>query len=96
MARSRALAPDARVLLLLTPAAYADADAVRDAAGVAVVDALEAAAGFLAHDIRRRRLLAHHGLRSGRVTAYATRGGTTGFAREPLSTASVAALQRRR
>lgn len=96
VARCRALAPDARVLLLLTPAAYADADAVRDAADIAVVDALEAAAGLLAHDIRRRRLLARHGLRSGRVTAYATRGGTTGFAREPLSTASVAALQRRR
>ncbi len=94
--RCRALAPDARVLLLLTPAAYADAEAVRDVAGIAVVDALEAAAAFLAHDIRRRRLLAHHGLRAGRVTAYATRGGTTGFAREPLSTASVAALQRRR
>ncbi len=94
--RSRALAPEARVLLLLTPAAYVDSAAVRDiAGGLHVVDALEAAVAFLAHDIRRQRLLAHHGLRAGRVTALATRGGTTGFAREPLSTASAAVLQRR-
>jgi len=85
------------VLVLLTPAAYADVEAVRSAApDLVVVDALAAAVRFLVHDIRRRRLLAHHGLRAGRVIAYATRGGTTGFAREPLSTASAAALQRRR
>jgi light-independent protochlorophyllide reductase subunit L len=60
-----------------------------------VIDALEAAADFVVHDIRRHRLLAHHGERAGRITAFATRGGTTGITREPLSTASVAALQRR-
>ena len=84
------------MLLLLTPSAYADTDAVRAEAGaLVVIDALEAAADFLIHDIRRHQLLAHHGERAGRITAYATRGGTTGSSREPLSTASVAALQRR-
>lgn len=95
--RVRAQTPDVAVLVLLTPAAYADDQAVRAAApDLVVVDALAAAVRFLVHDVRRRRLLARHGLRAGRVIAYATRGGTTGFAREPLSTASTAALQRRR
>ncbi|MGI9117080.1 MAG: hypothetical protein ACR2JV_05540 [Gaiellales bacterium] len=96
LTRARGHAPDAAVLLLLTPSAYADAEAVRELAGPAtVVDGLEAAVDFLVHDIRRHRLLAHHGARAGRITAFATRGGTTGITREPLSTASVAALQRR-
>ena len=97
VARCRRHAPDMAVLVLLTPSAYADADEVTAAAGdAAVVDALAAAVRFLVHDIRRHRLLARHGQRAGRITAYATRGGTTGFSREPLATASAAALQRRR
>jgi hypothetical protein len=96
LTRVRASAPEVAVLLLLTPSAYADADEIRAVAGeVTVIDALEAAADFLVHDIRRHRLLAHHGERTGRITAFATRGGTTGITREPLSTASSAALQRR-
>ena len=96
LTRLRGHAPEVAVLLLLTPSAYADTEAVRAEAGtVVVIDALEAAADFLIHDIRRHQLLAHHGERTGRITAYATRGGTTGITREPLSTASVAALQRR-
>jgi hypothetical protein len=89
------LAPDAAVLVLLTPSAFADADAVRRATGLPVVDAVEAAADRLVDDVRRRRLLARHGLRAGRITTMATRGGTTGFGREPLATASVSALRRR-
>ncbi len=96
LARVRQTTPDVAVVLLLTPAAFVDVAAVRATAGdLVVVDALDAAAGFLVRDVRRRQLLARHGLRDGRITAYATRGGTTGFSREPLSTASVAALQRR-
>ena len=96
LTRMRSNAPEAAVLLLLTPSAYAEADEIRAVAGeITVIDALEAAVDFLVHDIRRHRLLAHHGERTGRITAFATRGGTTGIAREPLSTASVAALQRR-
>ena len=94
--RVRKHAPDVAVVLLLTPSAYADTAEVRELAGdVTVIDALEAAADFVVHDIRRHRLLAHHGERAGRITAFATRGVTTGISREPLSTASVAALQRR-
>lgn len=94
--RVRKHAPDVAVMLLLTPSAYADTAEVRELAGdVTVIDALEAAVDFVVHDIRRHRLLAHHGERAGRITAFATRGGTTGITREPLSTASVAALQRR-
>ena len=94
--RVRKHAPDVAVVLLLTPSAYADTAEVRELAGdVTVIDALEAAVDFVVHDIRRHRLLAHHGERAGRITAFATRGGTTGITREPLSTASVAALQRR-
>jgi glutamate racemase len=94
--RIRKHAPDVAVVLLLTPSAYADADEVRELAGdVTVVDGLAATVDFVVHDIRRHRLLAHHGERAGRITAFATRGGTTGITREPLSTASVAALQRR-
>ena len=97
VARVRGHAPDVAVVVLLTPAAYADDAAVRAAApDLEVVDALAAASRFLVHDIRRHRLLAHHGLRAGRITALATRGGTTGFSREPLATASATALQRRR
>jgi len=97
LARMRTAAPEVAVAVLLTPRAYADADALRTiAAEVSVVDALDAAARYLTDDLRRRNLLAHHGLRAGRITTTATRGGTTGFTREPLSTASAAALQRRR
>ena len=95
--RLRGHVPDVAVILLLTPSAYADAAEVGELAGdVAVIDGLAATVDFLVHDIRRHRLLAHHGERAGRITAFATRGGTTGITREPLSTASVAALQRRR
>lgn len=94
--RVRKHAPEVAVLLLLTPSAYADADEVRELADdVTVIDGLAATVDFLVHDIRRHRLLARHGERAGRITAFATRGGTTGTTREPLSTASVAALQRR-
>lgn len=94
--RVRKHAPEVAVVLLLTPSAYADTTEVRELVDDAtVMDALEAAADVLVHDIRRHRLLAHHGERAGRITAFATRGGTTGIARDPLSTASVAALQRR-
>lgn len=97
LARVRGHAPAAAVLVLLTPSAFADEADVRAAApDLHVIDALAAAARFLVHDIRRHRLLAHHGLRAGRITALATRGGTTGFTREPLATASATALQRRR
>lgn len=96
LSRVRRHAPELAVLLLLTPSAYADTDETRALAGDAtVVDGLAATVDFLVHDIRRHRLLAHHGERAGRITAFATRGGTTGITREPLSTASVAALQRR-
>lgn len=95
--RVRTTAPDAATLVLLTPAAFADVDAVGEAASeMVVVDALAAAARALVHDIRRHRLLAHHGLRTGRITAFATRGSTSGAPRPPLSSASAAALQRRR
>ncbi len=95
--RVRTTTSQAAVVLLLTPAAFADADAVVAAApDLVVVDGLAAAARAIVHDIRRHRLLAHHGLRAGRITAFATRGGTTGSTREPLSTASAAVLQRRR
>jgi hypothetical protein len=95
--RVRAAAPEAPIVVLLTPRAYADADELRTVAGdLTFVDALDSAARYLADDLRRRNLLAHHGLRAGRITTIATRGGTTGFTREPLSTASASALQRRR
>ena len=90
VARALGHQPDAAVLVML---AAEDAQAVREAADLPVVDALAAAVRFLVHDIRRHRLLAHHGLRPGRITALATRGGTTGFTREPLATAST--LRRR-
>ncbi len=96
MVRVRQTTPDVLVLLLLTPSAYADWDELVAAVPeLVVVDALDSAARHLAHDLRTRQLLAHHGLRAGRITAFATRGGTTGATREPLSTASIASLQRR-
>ena len=68
LTRVRASAPEVAVLLLLTPSAYADANEIRAVVGeVTVIDALEAAADFLVHDIRRHRLLAHHGERTGRI-----------------------------
>ena len=64
LARLRGHAPEVAVLLLLTPRAYADTDAVRAEAGaIVVIDALEAAADFLIHDPPWRTFGSDYGLR---------------------------------
>lgn len=95
-ARIHATTPEVAVVVLVTPRAFADADAVRAALGaVAVVDALEAAAERLVQDVRRRRLLARHGLRRGRIAVRATRGSTTATRRAPLPPGATVSLRRR-
>jgi len=89
--------PNLAVLLLLTPVAYAAGPALGALVPpeVVVIDALDSAARFLADDVRKRRLLAHHGLRAGRITTFATRGQSTAGGRPALPLTAAAALQRR-
>lgn len=96
VARIRETTPDVAVVCLVTPRAFADVDGVRAAAdGIPVVDALEAAVSRLVEDVRRRRLLARHGLRRGRISVRATRGATTANRRSPLPPGTAVSLRRR-
>lgn len=96
VARIHATTPDVAVVALVTPRAFADVDAVRAALGaVTTVDALEAAAERLVHDVRRRRLLARNGPRRGRISVRATRGATTAMRRTPLPPGATISLRRR-
>lgn len=94
--RIRATTPEVAAVALVTPRAFVDVDAVRAALdSIPAVDALEAAAERLVHDVRRRRLLARHGLRRGRIAVRATRGATTAQRRTPLPPGTTVSLRRR-
>ncbi len=97
VARIHRHAPEAAVVALLTPSVLGDATAIGAAMpDVAVVDALAAAVRHLVHDLRRHHLIAHHGLRAGRITAMTTRGSQGLRVHEPLPSHAAASLGRRR